>query len=150
MAEPAIVKGTYVDIMIGDGASPEVFTIVCGLTTRSFTEAVNTNSQFIGDCADPEDIPHRRLVPTGKQWTLSGDGRYNRAQAAVLRAAVGVTKNYRFVVSEPSGDAVDAGYYEGPAMLTNRQIGGSEAASGNFASGSLTIESDGVWAWTGA
>jgi hypothetical protein len=150
MAQPTIVRGTSVDILIGDGATPEVFSIVCGLTTRNFTEQVNTSDSFVADCADPEDVPIRRLIPTGRQWSLSGEGRYNRAQASVLRAAIGVTKNYRFVISEPSGDAVDAGYYEGPAMLTNRQIGGSAGESGNFASDSLQIESDGEWTWNDA
>jgi hypothetical protein len=148
MAEPAIVKGTYVDIMVGDSATPEVFSILCGLTTRTFTETVNTNNNFVQDCADPEDVPQRRLAVTGIQRTLSGDGRYNRGQASLLRSLVGVRRNYRFVVSEPAGDGIDAGYYEGPAILTSRTIGGSAAESGNFASSSLTIESDGDWPWT--
>lgn len=147
MAQPDIVRGSYIDIMIGNGAGPEVFSIVCGLTTRTFTEQVNTSDTFVADCADPEDVPIRRLIPTGKQWSISGEGRYNRAQASVLRDAMGVTKNYRFIVSEPDSDAVDAGYYEGPAMLTNRQIGGSSGESGAFASSSLQIESDGEWTW---
>lgn len=145
MAQPDIVKGTYIDILIGDGDTPEVFTPICGLTTKNFTEQVNTNDVFVPDCADPEDVPIRRLNVTGRQWDISGDGLYNRAQASVIRNAVGVTKNYRFVVGEPTGDDIDAGYYEGPAMITNRQLGGSDG--GSFASISLTIASDGEWVW---
>jgi Phage tail tube protein len=147
MARPAIVKGTYVDILVGNGATPEVFTAVCGLTTRSFTHQVNTSDQFVRDCADPEDVPHRRLTVTGEQWDLSGEGLYNRAQAAVIRAAVGVTRNYRFVVSEPAGETVEDGFYEGPAMLTNLQLGGSD---GEFGSISVQVASDGGWAWEAA
>ena len=147
MARPAIVKGTYVDILVGNGAAPEVFTAVCGLTTRSFTHQVNTSDQFVRDCADPEDVPHRRLTVTGEQWDLSGEGLYNRAQAATIRAAVGVTRSYRFVVSEPTGETVEDGFYEGPAMLTNLQLGGSD---GEFGSVSLQIASDGEWAWEAA
>lgn len=144
MAHPAIVKGSYVDILIGNGATPEAFTALCGLTTRSFTHQVNTADRFVRDCADPEDVPHRRLAVTGEQWDLAGEGLYNRSQAAAIRAAVGVTRRYRFVVAEPAADAVEQGYYEGPAMLTNLQLGGSD---GEFGSVALQIVSDGGWAW---
>jgi hypothetical protein len=147
MARPAIVRGTYIDILIGNGASPEVFTAVCGLTARGFTHQVNTSDQFVRDCADPEDVPHRRLTVTGEQWDLSGEGLYNRAQAAVIRGAVGVTRTWRFVVGEPAEDAVEDGFYAGPAMLTNLQLGGTD---GEFGSVSLAIASDGEWTWTAA
>lgn len=150
MARPEIVKGSYVDILVGDGATPEVFSIVCGLTTRTFTEQVNTSDHFVQNCSDPEDIAVRRLSVTGRQWDLSGEGRYNRAQGSLIRSMVGATLNYRFRVSEPAADDVDDGYYVGPAMLTNRAIGGSAGESGEFATDSLTIQSDGEWIWVDA
>ena len=51
------------------------------------------------------------------------------------------------MVSEPAGDAVEDGFYEGPAMLTNLQLGGSD---GEFGSVSLQIVSDGAWSWEAA
>lgn len=147
MARPDIVRGTYIDILIGNGAEPEVFTPICGLTTRTFREGVNTDDVFILDCADPEDIPVRRLNITGRQWDLSGEGLYNRSQAATIRAAMGVSQNYRFVVSEPAADGIDDGYYEGAAVLVNREIGGGGQG---FATTSLEIASDGEWVWVPA
>jgi len=149
MAQPDIVKGTYVDILMGDGAEPEVFTPICGLTARNFTQQVNTNDVFIPDCADPEDVPIRRLVPTGKQWDLSGDGLMNLLQRDEIDAALGVTANYRFRIGRPAGSVVGTGYYEGPAMLTNIQWGGN-SGGGEFASASIAIASDGEWTWTAA
>lgn len=142
MATPAIIKGTYLDIMIGDGESPEVFSVVCGLTTKAFTQQVNTESSFIKDCVDREDVPHRRLTASGKQATLTGSGYYNRSQFEVLQAAFGVTKNYRFVMSEPGDDPVFTGYFEGPFMLTTLPINGGDTG---FAQQELTFESDGEW-----
>lgn len=148
MAQPDIVKGTYIDILIGDGVTPtEGFTPLCGLTTRSFTHQVNTNDVFVPDCADPEDRPVRRLSVTGEQWDLAGEGLYNLAQEATIRTATGVTKNYRFRVNRPAGSIVGTGFYEGPAMITQRQIGGN-TGGGEFGSVSLTIASDGEWTWT--
>jgi len=144
MSRPSIVKGGYLTILVGDGAAPEVFTILCGFSTRTFTEQVSTSDDYIPDCADPEDVPVRVLNVTGRQWDLSGDGRYNRAQAELLRGLVGVTKTYRFQVSEPTADNVDDGYYEGPAMITSRQIG---ATDGQNATSQISIASDGEWIW---
>jgi hypothetical protein len=147
MAQPDIVKGTYVDLLYGDGATTELFTPFCGLTARSFTQQGNTNDVFVPDCADPESVPTRRLVPTGKQWDLSGEGLLNLAQRAAIDALFMKTKNYRFRIARPAGSIVGAGYYQGPAMLTNIQWGGS-TGNGEFATGSLTIASDGDWVWT--
>lgn len=149
MAQPDIVKGTYVDILMGDGAEPEVFTPICGITTRSFTHQINTNDIFVPDCADPEDRPVRRLNVTGEQWDLAGEGLHNLAQADMIRAATGITKNYRFRVGRPAGSLVGTGYYEGPAMITNRNLGGN-SGGGEFASISLAIASDGEWVWVPA
>ncbi len=149
MAQPDIVKGTYIDILMGDGDDPEVFTPICGLTTRSFTHQINTNDTFVPDCADPEDVPKRRLVPTGEQWDLAGDGLYNLAQEAEIRAAMGVTKNYRFRIRRPAGSIVGTGWWEGPAMLTNTQLNGN-SGNGEFGQLSLQIASDGEWVWEAA
>lgn len=144
MALPTIVKGGYVDILLGDGATPEVFTPICGLTTRSLTQQVNTNDVFVPDCADPEFVPVRRLLPTGRQWDIAGEGLLNLANWQSLIGEVGATSNYRFVVERPAGSTDDIGYFAGPAMITNMQIGGT-VGDGSFATVSLTIASDGVW-----
>lgn len=146
MAQPDIIRGTYFSLMMGDGATPtEVFTALCGVTTRSFTQQANTNDTFIRDCADPEDTPIRRLIVTGKQWSLSGEGTLNRSQLSDLNAAWGVTKNYRFLFTEPSDDEVFQGYYMGPAILTNMTVTGGDE---EYATLSLQFESDGEWAFT--
>lgn len=147
MAQPDIVKGTYIDILMKTAAGPPaVFTPFCGLTTRSFTHQVNTNDTFVPDCADPEDVPVRRLVPTGVQWDLAGDGLYNLAQGDTIRGAMGVTNDYRFRVGRPVGSVVGTGYWAGPAMLTQSQLGGS-TGNGEFGTISLAIASDGEWLW---
>lgn len=147
MAKPDVVRGQYVNLMLGNGAGPEVFEMVCGLTTRSFTEQVNTSDQFVRDCADPDDVPVRVLNVTGKQWDLSGSGLMNRAQLADLRGAVGVRKNWRMDFDEPADDEVYAGAYTGPAVLTQLAVG---ATDGELVSVDLTIASDGEWAFVAA
>lgn len=144
MAQPDIIRGTYFSLLMGNGAGPEVFTALCGISTRSFTAAVNTNDQFTRDCADPEDVPIRRAIVTGRQWDLTGEGTLNRANLADIIAAQAVTKNYRFLFTEPADDEVYQGYFAGPAILTNLQI---TAEDESFAQISIALVSDGLWTW---
>ncbi len=150
MAQPDIVKGSYLDLLIQTAPGPPaVFTPFCGLTTRTFTQQINTNDTFVPDCDDPEFVPVRRLVPTGRQWDISGEGLYNLNQETIVRQALGVTKNYRYKVGRPVGSIIGTGYYAGPAMITNLQMGGT-TGSGEFGTVSMTIASDGEWLWVPA
>lgn len=146
MAEPDIIRGTYFSLMLGDGAGPEVFTALCGITTRSFTHRTNTSDQYTRDCADPENVPVRRLITTGEAWSLSGTGVLNRSNLSDIQAADdGGTHNWRYLFTEPADDEVFQGYYAGPGKITSLEITGADDA---FATLSITIESDGAWAWT--
>lgn len=146
MAQPDIIRGTYFSLMLGDGATPtEVFTALCGITTRSFTGQVNTNDVFTRDCAVPTDVPVRRIIATGKQFDLSGEGTLNRANLEVLWAELGVISHWRYLFTEPTDDEVYQGYWEGSFMLTNFQV---TAEDENFANISLQMASDGDVAFT--
>lgn len=146
MAQPDIIRGTYFVLAMGDGATPtETFEALCGITTRTFTQQANTSDTFIRDCADPEDTPIRRLIVTGKQWSLSGEGSLNRAQLQDIQDAWAATKNYRFYYTEPADDEVFRGYWEGAAILVNITITGGDE---EYATISLDIQSDGEWTWT--
>jgi hypothetical protein len=145
MAQPDIIRGTYFSLMLGDAGGPETFAALCGITTRDFTQQANTSDQFIRDCADPEDVPIRRLIVTGKQWDLSGNGVLNRANLATIQGAWGVTRNWRYLFTEPTGDDVYSGYYAGPGILTQIKVTSEDT---NYAQIALTIASDGQWDWT--
>lgn len=146
MAQPDIIRGTYFVLAMGDGGSPaEIFTALCGITTRSFTAQANTNDQFTRDCANPEDTPIRNLIVTGRQWSLSGEGSLNRSQLEDIEEAFGIPKNYRFYYTEPSDDEVFQGYWEGRGIMVNKTITGGDE---EFATISLQIESDGQWTFT--
>lgn len=146
MAQPDIIRGTYFVLAMGNGATPtEVFTGLCGITTRSFTYTANTNDQATRDCAQPEDVPIRRLIVTSEQWSLAGEGSLNRSQLEMILAAKSLPKNYRFYWSEPTDDEILQGYFQGQAILTGITITGGDE---EFATISLTIESDGEFVFT--
>src|SRR5689334_7431613 len=146
MAQPDIIRGTYFALMLGDGGGPETFTALCGITTRDFTHGHNTSDKFTRDCADPENVPVRRLIVTGEQWDLTGSGTLNRAQLATIQDADdGQTHNWRYVFTEPADDLVYQGYYQGPAIITSLKITGGDD---DFATIDITLASDGQWNWT--
>lgn len=146
MSQPDIVRGTRFVLALGDGATPtETFDPLCGLIARQFQYQANTSDQFIRDCTDPDDIPLRRVIVTGEQWNLSGNGNLNRSDVEKINAAKGVTRNYRFYWTEPADDIVFAGYYEGPAILNDVTIDGNDD---NYAQISLSLVSDGEWTFT--
>lgn len=140
MAQPKIIRGTYFSLMLGNGATPtEVFAALCGITTRTFTGQVNTNDVFTRDCALPENVPIRRVIATGKQWELSGEGVLNRSDLEAIQAELGAISNWRLLFTEPADDEVYQGYWAGAFMLTNLQVTGEDA---NFANISITLTSD--------
>lgn len=147
MARPKVIRGTYLNILMGNGAGPEVFSPVCGATTRSITDAVNTSDDFSRDCAIPDDVPTRNIIATGRHWDLSFSGVLNRTQLLLLRTAVGLVQNYRFELAQPSGDVVatGGGYYGGAAMLTSLVVTGDDGGNATI---SGTILSNGPWVWT--
>lgn len=151
MAEPSVVRGSYFDVMYGDGGIPEVFTQLCGLTTKTFTRQKNTSEHFIAKCDDPEDVPARKLLVTGSQATISGEGRFNRSQREDIEGLYDSgPNNYRFVMSEPAADNISDGYFAGSFILTNISYAGGDASDGNYATASFTFESAGAVTWTDA
>lgn len=143
MAVPNRVKPRFIVIEMGNGASPEVFTPLCGIRTPGMTAQTNGNDDFANDCADPESVPVRYFLPTGEQWDMSGAGVVNLDNLETIYNAKGVTKNYRYSIGKAANQTGSEYYFAGPAVLTNIQIGGSED---NFASIDLTFVSDGPWA----
>lgn len=147
MALPNTLRGTYINLLLGDGATPEVFTPVCGLTARGLTKQANTNDQFVRDCADPESVPVRKVIVTGEQVDITGSGLMDRSRLGDMNAAFKTYRNWRYEIDEPATDGVYGGYYSGSGVLTNLELG---ATDDDFVTVSLSIVSDGAWTFTAA
>jgi len=61
----------------GDGASPEVFTFVCGLRTRTFTMSNASIDTTVPSCADPSAPIVATAAPGRQTLTFSGDGLFD-------------------------------------------------------------------------
>jgi hypothetical protein len=147
---PKKVKGGRVTVLVGDGASPEVFTKVCGGTAKTFTIQKNTTDEFEEDCANPESVPVRVLQVTGIQWDMTLNAWYNRTQAALIRDLADDidSRNFRFEIDEPPTEDIDAGTYQGKFLATNVQY--NAGGQGEYMSMTISFASDGPVTWVDA
>lgn len=142
------VKGNYSDILYGDGGDPETFTQLCGISTRglqvSYASAFEAEDY---DCTDPEAVAQTLRSVGAQDWSISGNGLYNRTQMAAIRALLGTTQNFRFAMDEPAADSVDDGYWQGGGFISTYEVQGND---GEYTQLSITITGTGILTWADA
>lgn len=131
-------------IKIGDGGSPEQFTILCGMDTANINQTVNTNDTFRRDCAKPGSTPKRKVRITGTQWDVTGSGVVNMSQIPLFNSVLGISKSYRIEFGQRDGTDVGVivGYYQGPAVMTAYNKSVSEDGTAEI---TLAGEDDIIW-----
>lgn len=130
MANPTLT-GRFL-ILIGNGASPEVFAFPCGANARSVKFTNSLGEQTLLDCADPLDggvFVHRFLESQDTQITISG--RLATQSLAMWRqwSDSGSAKNIRVEIDEPA--ARGGGYHTVKAYLQDFEISGEGNGNGS-------------------
>lgn len=64
----------------GDGASPEVFTFVCGIRSKTFTMANASIDTTVPNCDDPSAPIVATARPGRQTLTFQGDGLFDNAE----------------------------------------------------------------------
>lgn len=105
----------------GDGASPETFTFVCGLRTRTFQMSNAQIDTTVPSCTDPSQPIVATARPGRQTITFSGDGLFDsdevgKAVADDARQQV-TTRNYTVVVP-------GYGSFSGPFFVSDFQWNG--------------------------
>src|SRR5690606_26518363 len=118
MAQPITGKFSELVISIGDGANPEVFTPICGMTSKGIQRSATTQSTSVPDCAD-EDAPawEEKAVDT-LSITVSGMGVWaaDNHETMLDWFYSGASRNIK--VRHVKAKVGDTEYEEGPALLT--------------------------------
>jgi predicted secreted protein len=141
MAKPTVIAGTKLLLLVGDGASPEVFAEPCGLTTKSFDLAASTNTTVLPDCDDPEAAAWEATDINALSASGSGTG---------VMAAESFSKwNDWFLSTEGKNmqiklDHADLGYYAGSFKLTSFKLAGTR---GNKVTVDISFKGDGEVTW---
>lgn len=74
MAPPTTAKFGKFIILLGDGATPEVFAAPCGFTSKSLTLSKNLQEIDIPDCDDPDAIAWIGRDAQNLSAQIQGDG----------------------------------------------------------------------------
>jgi hypothetical protein len=136
-------------IKIGDGASPEVFSVICGLTDVTHSETVGTSDRFVRDCAKPGEVPSRKTRATGKQLDVSGSGLTNVDMIPDLQDALGKVLTYR--VEFYADDGTDAGDLLGTTTGAFRMTANNlNIPREGDATGEISLASHGDWTYAAA
>ena len=144
MAQPTVLPGTKLLILVGDGASPEVFAEPCGLTTKSFNLSAQTNTTIIPDCADPEAPAWEAKDVNSLAAHVSGSGvmaveSYQVWNDWFMSAAA---KNAHIKLDNSA-----LGYYSGSFILTSLRLTGQR---GQKVTVDITLDNDQSVTWVDA
>jgi hypothetical protein len=74
MAKATTIKGGKFRVLIGNDASPIVYTAPCGFTQRSITLSKGLEEVNIPDCDDPDKIDWLGRDATSLSMSVSGEG----------------------------------------------------------------------------
>ncbi len=147
MAEPKVVKGTLVSIMLGDGATDEEFAAFCGINAKTINFQSNTNEDFIYNCDSLDTPPWRNLTKSGRFLSVSGNGLLDSTALERYWAAYGDDDavNAQVSIGVPALDG--GGYWECAMMLTQLNITGN---NGEKTTVEISLESSGPVTWVAA
>lgn len=141
MAQPTVLAGTKLLILVGNGASPEVFAQPCGLTTTGIDFSASTNTTLIPDCADPEAPAWEAKDVNALSASVTGNG--------VMAVESFDVWNDWFQAAQAKNchiklDSDDLGYWSGQFILTGLKYGG---VRGQKVTVDVTLANTGAIVW---
>lgn len=106
MSEPVLPDFTL--IKFSDMEVSPSFTTLCGIVGVQINETAETTNRRVRDCAKPNKPGVRRVKVLGVDWTVTGSGRSNSQQRAIIKSdLLGKKVDYKF--EHYRDDGTDAG-----------------------------------------
>lgn len=136
-------------IKAGDGESPEVFTLICGIVDVSINGGASTTDRFVRDCAAPGAVPYRKTKVTGRQLDITGSGLSNTQEEERLNGLLGSLNNYTIELYRegPTDAGVLLGHYAGEFRMTSKNINATRESPSSL---EIALASNGEWTYTDA
>lgn len=144
MALPQTAKFGSFRILLGDGASPEVFSAPCGFTQKSFSRSKELSDIVVPDCDDPDAPAWVGREVRSLSSSISGSGVLAKAALPVWDVAFDKTDSINCKVEMRWGTGVGAGNlltYTQRFHLSSFEI---SADLGDKVQISVQMESDGA------
>lgn len=142
MAQPTTLAFSKLLILVGDGATPEVFSSPCGLTSKGFDISASSNDVQVPDCDDPDAPAWTDRVVKALSGKVSGSGIMAVESFDIWRdwALGGLAKNVRIQLV-----GTGLGYYSGSFILSAFSL---KASIGDKVQVDISLDSDGQIIWT--
>jgi predicted secreted protein len=139
MAQPTTARPGKMRILLGNGATPEVFAAPCGLTTKGLTITQNLSEVSIPDCDDPDAAFWLARDTVSLSVGVSGDGVLAaESQATWIAAAYSTTSiNAKIEIEFATGTRTFTGAFKVDSF-------GIGATQGERVSASVSMQSDGT------
>jgi predicted secreted protein len=146
MALATTVPFRYFKVLLGNGATPEVFVAPCGLTANGIAFTKDTNSTVTPDCTNPDAPGWVERDVVSNSAAISGSGVMAEESLSTWWDAYNddAPIHARVQIDRP---APVGGYYSGSFHLTRFEEAGTR---GNRVSVTIAMESDGAVTWTAA
>lgn len=144
MAQALTVKFGEQQLLIGDGADPEVFTAPCGITSLTKSTSTNTSDIDIPDCDDPDLVIWLGIDEVSRRMTLTFSGTLAQQSLALWQEweLNGGFRNVRWFRNLT--DPVLRGYLAGSALLTEFEET-SEARGRYTFTGTIIFDGQPTW-----
>lgn len=122
-------------IKYSDGATPAVFTTLCGITNVQVNETVETTDRRLRDCAKPNRPGVREVKTVGLDWTVTGSGATNGDIEGAVKANL-LAKHVDYIIEYYEDNNTDAGNL----VATN-------TGNGLMTANNKSIDADGDSTW---
>lgn len=136
-------------VKLGDGESPEAFSILCGLTDVTLNFAAASNDRYVRDCTKPGEVPVRKQRINGKSLDVSGSGLINVPSIPDFLEVLGVARNYRIELY--AEDGTDTGDLLGTIKMASKMTAANISIPRDTdGSATITLPNHGAWTYEAA
>lgn len=131
-------------VKIGDGASPEVFSNLCGLNSKAMTINNSSIDVTTPDCSTPGGALWTETLNGLKNVTITGDGFFEDSASELRMNTIAMAADNvgNFTVTVPA-----FGTYAGAFRIASLEFGGETEGGVTY---SLSLESTGAVTFTAA
>ena len=129
-------------VKIGDGASPEVFSNLCGLNSKAMTINNSSIDVTTPDCSSPGGALWTETLNGLKNVTITGDGFFEDSASELRMNTIAMAADNvgNFTVTVPA-----FGTYAGAFRIASLEFGGETEGGVTY---SLSLESTGAVTFT--
>jgi hypothetical protein len=148
MALPRTLKFDKFTILLGNGATPEVFAQPCGMTDKTIGIDAKSSAVIVPDCDDPTAPAWEDKAVSALSAQVTFSGILSMADFATWNTwgLGGLDKNVQVWLTDTNANG--GGYWSGAAILSKLELKAKLGSDGNRVLISGTIDSDGAWPWT--